>query len=67
MLRATRGGNDADCGAKSAEWAEIWRAGDALGHLRCDDDDAGVGGGARDVARDVIAGDLPRLSATPGQ
>ena len=40
------------------------RAGDALGHLRCDDDDAGVDGGARDVARDVIAGDLPRLSVT---
>lgn len=40
------------------------REGDALGHLRCDDNDAGVDGGARDVASDVITSDLPRLSVT---
>ena len=30
----------------------------ALADLRCDDDDAGVGGSARDVAREVITGHL---------
>ena len=29
-----------------------------LADLRCDDDDAGVGGSARDVAREVISGHL---------
>lgn len=31
----------------------------AASHLCCDDDDAGVRSGARDVARYVIASDLP--------
>ncbi len=31
----------------------------AVSHLCCDDDDAGVRSGARDVARYIIASDLP--------